>query len=175
MRKKINWKKLLIEKSIKEKVKILTNLEKNKYPRVTRIDFICSILNCEEPHYRQLRRIIDGNGFLCRTCSNKHSLKKTIKTSLMRYGVKNPNQSEEVKKKKIETCLKNYGVPYSMQDIGVFKKRQKSLFSNKEYIFKTGEIVEVQGYEPFALELLEKQGYKYENIKIEGIIIKYNL
>ena len=60
-----------------------------------------------------------------------------------------------------------------MQNKKYFNKMKKILFKTKEYTFKTGEIELVQGYEPFALELLENKGYKYNNIKIEGIVINY--
>lgn len=112
------------------------------------------------------------------------------------YGVENPSQSSIIKQQKIETCLKNYGVCHPMksklikdqmkqknfnkygvenpmQNIEVFKKAQKNKYKRKKYIFKTEEILEVQGYEPIALKLLEEQGYKYEDIEIEPFSIIY--
>ena len=52
-----NWKKILIEKSIENNIKILTKLENKIYPRETKINFICSTLNCEETHIRNIRYI----------------------------------------------------------------------------------------------------------------------
>ena len=55
----------------------------------------------------------------------------------------------------------------------IHSKKKKTSFSTKEYEFKTGEIEFVQGYEPFALKILEERGYNYEDIKIEYIGINY--
>jgi len=96
---------------------------------------------------------------------------------LEKYGVENPSQSEEIKKQKIETCFKNYGVEHSMQSeeirekakqtclerFGfehamqngeVAEKSSKNSYSHKVYTFPSGKEINVQGYEPFALNEL---------------------
>jgi hypothetical protein len=79
---------------------------------------------------------------------------KKIETSLKNYGVEYPFQSQEIKNKKIETSLKNYGVEYPMQSPEVLSKNVKSNYKSKEYIFPSGNIILVQGYEPYALDEL---------------------
>jgi hypothetical protein len=79
---------------------------------------------------------------------------KKIETSLKNYGVEYPSQSQEIKNKKIETSLKNYGVEYPMQSPEVLNKNVKSNYKSKEYIFPSGNIILVQGYEPYALDEL---------------------
>ncbi len=58
MVKRKDWKKIVIERSVKEQVKILTELEKDKYPREKVIYFICSSINCEKEHHRKIRYIV---------------------------------------------------------------------------------------------------------------------
>ena len=87
------------------------------------------------------------------------------------------NKSIEEKKlinnKKIKTSFKNWGVRNPSMCKEIHSKKKKTSFSTKEYKFKTGEIEFVQGYEPFALKILEEQGYQYKDIKIEYMTINY--
>lgn len=41
------------------------------------------------------------------------------------------------------------------------------MYKKKKYIWKTGEISILQGFEPIVLKELEKIGYKYNEIKTE--------
>jgi hypothetical protein len=53
-------------------------------------------------------------------------IEKREKTCLKNHGVKNPSQSEEIKKRKEETCLKNHGVKYPFQSEEIRKKSKKT-------------------------------------------------
>ena len=87
--------------------------------------------------------------------SQSEEVKQKIKvTCLENHGVECSLQSEEVKQKGKKTCLKKYGVEYAMQHPDIFEKCQKSAFKLKPYIFPSGKLVYVQGYEPFALDYL---------------------
>jgi hypothetical protein len=44
------------------------------------------------------------------------------------------------------------------------KKQSKNSYKLKTYIFPCGNIAIVQGYEPFLLEILIKEGYTYNDI-----------
>ena len=68
-----------------------------------------------------------------------------------------------------KTNLKKYGVEYPIQNIEIFKK----LYKKKQYTFKNGVNIRVQGYEPFALKLLENNGYNYDDLDF-NFSIKYN-
>jgi hypothetical protein len=75
-------------------------------------------------------------------------------TCFEKYGVTNPSQSENIKNKKIETSLKNWGVEHPFQNSDIMEKNIKSSFTKKEYIFPSGKIDKIQGYENFALDEL---------------------
>jgi hypothetical protein len=119
---------------------------------------------------------------------NEEVKEKRKATCIEKYGVEHPFQNEEVKEKikatcfekfGVErywqseeylmenvvaqekaktTCLKKYGFPNPMQNREVFDRQQRSAFKRKPYTFPSGERIEIQGYESFALDLLQKQG-----------------
>ncbi len=78
---------------------------------------------------------------------------KRTQTCLKRYGVESAIQLQKYKDKRVQTCLKRYGVQYVTQ-AGLPSKG----FEFKKYTFPDGKIVYVQGYEPFALDDLTKEG-----------------
>jgi hypothetical protein len=100
---------------------------------------------------------------------------------LEKYGVENPSSNIKVKEKRINTMMERHGIPHNFincqesffNKFGVknpahvaeiadkicynrFKKR-------KNYILETGEVITLQGYEPFGLEYL-KTIYKENEI-----------
>jgi len=89
---------------------------------------------------------------------------KIIETNLERYGVKYGVQAQEVKEKIIETNLERYGVKNPQQSKEIQEKTQRSAKKFKSYIMPSGEIRKVQGYEPFALDILVKN-YTEDQIK----------
>lgn len=85
-------------------------------------------------------------------------------TCLDKYGVDNINKLEEIKNKKIKTSLKNHGVEYPMQNAEVSEKNSKNSYKLKQFTFPCGNTIKVQGYEPFLLNILVKEGYNFEEI-----------
>ena len=105
-------------------------------------------------------------------------VKEKIKaTNIEKYGVENPSQSEEIKEKMKATCLEKYGFEYAMQNTEVREKSKltclekygfenpsqnpevaertsKASYSRKDYTLPSGKIIQVQGYEPHALDEL---------------------
>jgi hypothetical protein len=79
---------------------------------------------------------------------------KGIETCLSKYGVEHPLQNQKLLDKMIETNLVKYGVKYTSQNSKVHDKQMK--YMSKKYIFPSGKIVKVQGYENFALDILLK-------------------
>ena len=103
--------------------------------------------------------------------------KKSKQTILIKYGVENIGQSEEIKEikeKMKQTSLKNYNVPYPMQaDIvkdkvkktilekygveyishnpEIAEKQKMNSYRKKIYKLPSGKELDVQGYEPYAL------------------------
>jgi hypothetical protein len=98
---------------------------------------------------------------------------KRKKHFIEKYGVENPSSNEQVKQKRINTMMERYGIPHNLVNwqekffnkFGVhnpahvpeiaetlcynrFKKRKK-------YTLSTGEVIHLQGYEPFGFEYLK--------------------
>jgi len=82
-------------------------------------------------------------------------IKNKIKaTNLVKYGYEYNLQNQEIKNKIKTTCLKKYGVEYSSQSTEIMEKMSKNAYKSKEYIFPSGKIINIQGYENFALNYL---------------------
>jgi hypothetical protein len=71
-----------------------------------------------------------------------------------KYGCEYSFQSELVKSKTKKTCFEKYGCEHPFQNPEIMEKNIKSSFSKKEYIFPSGRIDKIQGYENFALDEL---------------------
>ncbi len=78
----------------------------------------------------------------------KNKIKQTV---LERYGVDHISKSKEIQDVKRENCLNKYGVEFPIQYPEFSEKASKNGYLMKEYIFPSGKIIKVQGYEPFAL------------------------
>jgi hypothetical protein len=52
-----------------------------------------------------------------------------------------------------------------MQNAEFAEKQSKKSYKLKEFKFSCGNIIKVQGYEPYLLELLVNQGYSFDDIK----------
>jgi hypothetical protein len=79
-----------------------------------------------------------------------------IETCKEIYGVENPFQNEQVKEKIIQTNLAKYGVEHPSQNNEIMLKTQANAKKYKKYTMPSGEIRNVQGYEPYALTELLK-------------------
>jgi hypothetical protein len=79
------------------------------------------------------------------------------------YGNEMFLQSETGKKMMME----KYGVEHAMQNPTLFKKARASAFSTKEYIFPSGNVVHIQGYEHYALDLLLESGIEEKDIVVD--------
>ena len=191
--KRKDWKTILLKIQKDSNAIILSEIN-DKITTRTIIYFRCK---CGNEHKKDMKNIASYCGLYCKKCSIKISLKTRDKNNLEKYGVKNPSKLEEVKKKIRKTNIKKYGTEYGFQSkiikekikktnlekygvenqsqrIEIQKKQKSSCYHNlKKYTFNTGEIVNVRGYEPKALKLLELQGYTYNDIEIETLQIKY--
>jgi len=79
---------------------------------------------------------------------------KGRQTSLLKYGVTHPQKNKEIKNKGKATCLLKYGVENPTLNPDIFDKAQKNMKKRKEYTLPSGEIIYLQGYEPFAMDNL---------------------
>jgi hypothetical protein len=79
---------------------------------------------------------------------------KTIQTNIKRYGVENPMHNTQVKEKLMETNMARFGVPHAMQNAEVAERASKSVYGYKDYVFPSGKVIRIQGYENYALDKL---------------------
>ncbi len=158
----------------------------------------CSSLNAwdnNDEAFIKERTVKLKKTFLERTgvdwCSKSKDHKDKIKaTSIEKFGCTHFTQNEEVIKKGKETCdklyggqgsasqiiaekikattLKNHGVEYSWQIPGVQDKIQEARLMFKDYVFPSGRIERVQGYEPRALDMLLLEGISEDDIVVSS-------
>jgi hypothetical protein len=83
-------------------------------------------------------------------------VRKKIKESyLLKYG-DHPKRTKEVQEKWVTTCLEKYG-GHPNQNVEVQAKAEKNSYIHKDYMLPSGDVIKLQGYEPFALDdLLQK-------------------
>ena len=75
-------------------------------------------------------------------------------TCLERYKVKHALQVPEFKEKQENTCLERFKTKYPMQVPEIAEKSFKSSHKIKHFSMPSGTIINIQGYEPYALEIL---------------------
>ena len=96
---------------------------------------------------------------------NEEVKEKRRLSNLEKYGFENPLQREEIKEKCKKTNLEKYGVEYPSQNTEIYEKMNKTSYYIKEYILPSGNIINIQGYEHFALdELLQKENMNENDI-----------
>ena len=154
-----------------------------KYNQRMRVTFRCSCGAETNKIFEMLNRYRYP---YCDTCSLKIKENKRVEKCMEKYGVINTAQLPEIKKKIVDaytkkygmhpkkteevqnkwkkTCLQRYG-GHPNQNVDVQAKSEKSSFAYKDYMFPSGNVVKLQGYENLALdELIQK--YEEEDIHI---------
>jgi hypothetical protein len=94
---------------------------------------------------------------------NEEIKKKIRSTILEKYGVEYPSQNEKIRKKITETCINKYGVEHPSQNHEIAEKISKKSYSRKDYILPSGLVIQIQGYENYALDFLLKNENINEN------------
>lgn len=84
------------------------------------------------------------------------------------YGERHPMHNKEIKNRLEETCLLRYGGTNVMHSIEIFERSIKNSFRIKKYEMPSGKIVNVQGYEPFAIKWFLENGYVEEDLIISN-------
>jgi hypothetical protein len=77
---------------------------------------------------------------------------KTKATWLINYGVEHPSQSQIIKEKIKANNLMNYGFENPQQNAEVSEKASKNAYKSYDYIFPSGRIERIQGYEKYGLD-----------------------
>ena len=117
------------------------------------LEFLCSNINCCKVISREFYKLVNMRT-LCIDCSRLNAKDVRKQTNLKNIGVENYFQSYSIKDKIKETNLKKYGVEYTIQNVEIAKKTLSSGVRFKNYIFPSGRIEKIQGYENIALDEL---------------------
>jgi hypothetical protein len=163
----------MYDATIKEKVKETCLERYGGYPAQSQVvvdkmvDTFMKNYGCfptQDPVIKQ--KIIDTNmeRYGCHSTQTEDVKNKIIATNLERYGVKYAVEHPDIKNKIIATNLERYGVRNPQQNTEIQEKTQRNAKKFKEYRMPSGEIRKVQGYEPFALDILVKE-YTEDQIK----------
>jgi cell pole-organizing protein PopZ len=108
-------------------------------------------------------------------------------TCMKKYGVDNPQKSAIVQEKTKNTCVERFGAKTALLS-EIIQQKIKAIFqekygvdnpsqragwepaatrkSNRVYIFQSGTRVNVQGYEPLAIDKLLSEGYIEQDIQL---------
>jgi hypothetical protein len=97
---------------------------------------------------------------------NEEIKAKIVQTCLDKYGVEHVTQAKEFKDKAKQTNLERYGVEYITQNPDILEKAIKCMYKSKDYILPSGNILQIQGYENYALDYL----LQTENVCEDDII-----
>lgn len=65
-----------------------------------------------------------------------------------------PTKKEKVQNRKRETNLEKYGFTNALQNSEIYQRHIKSCYKSKEYKLPSGKIIKLQGYEPWAMDIL---------------------
>jgi len=86
-----------------------------------------------------------------RASSCEETKEKVKSTSLERFGATNAMKNESVKEKYRQGCLLSFGYESPLQNPEISEKMLKSCYNQKDYTFPSGKVVQIQGYESFAI------------------------
>jgi hypothetical protein len=100
--------------------------------------------------------------------SSNDAKEKIKKYNLEHYGKEYFLQTDIKKEKSEKTCIEKYGVRHPMQDPEISEKASRNAYQMKKYTLPSGKIIEYQGYENYALDIL----IKHEKINENDIITK---
>jgi hypothetical protein len=103
-----------------------------------------------------------GNSSMC----SEEVKEKSKQTNRKKHGVDWYVQSEEFKVKFKQTMLTKYGVEQVMHYAPSFEKALESTHRKKLYVFPSGRVEKIQGYEGFALNELLNANYTEEDIVV---------
>jgi hypothetical protein len=94
-----------------------------------------------------------GTPYVMGSNAFKEKAKEKIKKD---WGGNHPTKFKSVQDKKRKTNLEKYGYGCSLQNPKIYDKNIKSCYSSKNYILPSGKNIKLQGYEPWAMDILLK-------------------
>lgn len=124
----------------------------------------CTCPDCGEEAHISLNELRRGRR--CEQCAKI----RAGETNLVKYGAKNPFQSEICKETMKETMSRRYGEEHASRVPEIRDKQMKTAYSRKSYTFPSGKVVICQGYEPYVIDLL-LETYHENDIIVETQMI----
>jgi len=123
----------------------------------------------DNPEIKEKSRITNnlkygGNSSMC----SDEIKNKSKETNRRKRGTDWYVQSDDFKKKFKKTMLDKYGVEHAFHYTESFEKSLETSYKKKIFIFPSGRIEKIQGYEGFALKELLDSGYKEEDIVVSN-------
>ena len=101
-------------------ITLLQNYSENELNCNKFIEFKC--IDCNKNTSKGFGFIVKYDA-ICHDCSNNKKGIKARNTTLIKYGVKNVSQLQEIKNKKKETTIKHYGVEHNSQCQNIKNKK----------------------------------------------------
>ena len=157
--------------------------EYEKYTQRLHVKFRCK---CGKEETKKFEMLKQNRLSYCKECTGFVVEERKRTYFLEKYGVDNPSKLSEVKNKIKETGIKNYGCHpkrtkevhekwmetcfekyggHPNQNPDIQEKIEKTSYRFKDYVFPSGKVVKVQGYENKAIDELLKI-YKEEALII---------
>jgi hypothetical protein len=118
-----------------------------------KLEFLCTNTVCSQVVSREFYKLIKMRS-LCADCSRINAKEIRKQTNIKMTGCENFFQSNDIKEKIKNTNIKKYGVEYCAQNVEIANKMLSTGVKFKDYIFPSGRIEKIQGYENIALDEL---------------------
>jgi hypothetical protein len=159
-------KKTFVEKYGGHPTKLKETQDKKRKTNKEKYGFEHSLDN---PEIKEKSRITNnlkygGNSSMC----SEEIKNKSKETNRRKRGTDWYVQSEDFKKKFKESMLKKYGVEQVMHYTPSFEKSLNTSYKKKIFVFPSGRVEKIQGYEGFALNDLLDAGYKEDVIIVSN-------
>ena len=132
-----------------------------------KLEFICTNNKCSQTVFREFCKLIKMRT-LCVDCSRINAKEIRKQTNIKIIGYENYFQSNDIKEKIKKTNLEKYGVEYCAQNVEIATKILSTGVKFKNYMFPSGRIEKIQGYENIALDELINLELINENDIIVG-------
>lgn len=134
-------------------VKLVKDYSNERTSANYKLEFLCTNTLCSKLISREFCKLIKMRT-LCVDCSRINAKEIRKQTNINIIGCENFFQSNDIKEKIKQTNLEKYGVEYCIQNVEIAKKTLASGVRFKNYVFPSGRIEKIQGYENIALDEL---------------------
>jgi len=132
-------------------IKLIKDYSNERISAHYKLDFLCTNIICSQLVSREFWKLVKMRT-LCMNCSRINAKEIRKYTNIKTIGCENYFQLNDIKEKIKQTNLTKYGVEYCIQNIKIAKKTLASGVRFKDYVFPSGRIEKIQGYEHFALD-----------------------